>query len=209
MVDMTLLAAIPNKTIISWGILWYSHDAVVLVPSDNLGDVECAVSERCRLLLSRHCSHIGQLLCQLGEVSSRRTVAHRMDQQHLVKGSGVVDEIDVFSCPYGKITHKTERKSTHILPEIHRQRMWVVPCSCLSNLSGQMFALNESETVSFITQSTHILCRKKLTFNTLSPLTSLQSYFGSEHFETTDIFCALFSQVTATALDVTQTTEEK
>ena len=82
---------------------------MVLVPSDNLGDVECAVSEGCRLLLSSHCSHIGQLLCQLGEVSSRRTVAHRVDQQHLVNGSGVADEIDVFLVLMAKLHTNSEK----------------------------------------------------------------------------------------------------
>ena len=69
--------------------------------------------------------------------------------------AGLQMKLTFFSSSWQNYT-PTARKSTRILPEIHRQRMWVVPCSCLSNLSGQMFALNESETISFITQSTHV-----------------------------------------------------
>ena len=37
-------------------------------------------------------------------------------------------------------------------PEIHRRRMWEVPCLCRSILFGRMFFLNESETIFCITQ---------------------------------------------------------
>ena len=92
------------------GLLRYLHDAAVLVPSDNLSNVECAVSEGCRLLLSGHCSHIGHLLCQLGEVSGLGAVAHRVDQQHLVNGSGVAVEIDNnFTCHYCKLPSDSDK----------------------------------------------------------------------------------------------------
>ena len=84
-----------SRNSINRGVLWHSHDAMVLVPSDNLGNVECAVGEGCRLLLSSHCGHFGHLLCQLGEVTRCGAMAHRVNQQHLMGGGGVRVQIDI------------------------------------------------------------------------------------------------------------------
>ena len=93
--------------------LWNLHQVSNLIPSNNLGNIECAMSESCGLLLSGHCGHIGLFLGQLWKVSGCRAVAHGMDQQHLVNWSrAIINNIVlvIIKC----IVQKVRKQTLHL-----------------------------------------------------------------------------------------------